>query len=63
MKEVHSIPRKKKKKFKPKKEVGPFIVYSRSALHVVETMMQGMGFEQGEIFQYNPLRVINNRRV
>jgi len=61
--EVHFIPRKKKTNFKPKKEVGNFILYNRSSSQVVEIVLQGMGFEQGEIWQYDPLGVMNNRRV
>jgi len=30
---------------------------------VVETVPQGLGFEHGEIWQYDPLGVINNRRM
>jgi hypothetical protein len=29
----------------------------------VETMLQGLRFEQGEIWQYDPLGVINNIRM
>jgi hypothetical protein len=61
--EVHFIPRRKKTNFKPKREIGPFIVHSRSTLQVLETMLQELGLEQGTTWQYDPLGVINNKRL
>jgi hypothetical protein len=61
--EIHFIPRRKKTNFKPKREVGPFIVHSRSTLQVLETMLQELGLEQRKSWKYDPLWVINNKRM
>ena len=46
--DIHFIPRRKMTNFKPKREVPPFIVVNRSTLQVVESMLWGLGLEQGE---------------
>jgi hypothetical protein len=62
--EVHFITRRKKTKFKPKREVVPFIVHCRLALQVLETMLQDLGLEQGgTTWKYDPLGFINNKRM
>jgi hypothetical protein len=57
------FPKIKKTNFKPKREIGPFIVHTRSSLQVVETMLQELGFEQGTTWKYDPLGVISNKRL
>ena len=61
--DIHFIPRRKRTNFKPKREVGPFIVVNRLALQFVEAMLQGLGLELGESWQYDPLGVINAKRL
>jgi hypothetical protein len=61
--DIHFIPRRKRTNFKPKREVGPFIVVNRSTLQVVEAMLQGLGLKQGEAWKYDPLGVINAKRL
>jgi hypothetical protein len=51
----------KKVNFKLKKEVGPFIVNTRSTLEVVDKMLQEMGFQQGESWMYDPHFIITNK--
>jgi hypothetical protein len=59
--EFHFIPKRKKTIFKPKKEIGLFIVHTKSALQVVETMLQELGFEKGTTWKYDPLGVISKK--
>jgi hypothetical protein len=46
--DIHFVSRKYKANFKLKKEVGPFIVNTRSTLQVTTKILSAMGFQQGE---------------
>jgi hypothetical protein len=46
-----------------KKEVGPFIVNTRAALQDAKKLLQDMGFQQGEIWIYDPHSIISTRRI
>jgi hypothetical protein len=60
---IHFVSRKYKASFKLKKEVGPFIVNTRSTLQVAEKLLQDMGFQQGEIWMYDPHAIISSKRI
>jgi hypothetical protein len=60
---IHFIPRKKRTNFKIKREVGPFIVYNRTTLQVVETKLQELNLERGEAWKYDPFGIIKEKRL
>jgi hypothetical protein len=43
--------------------VGPFIVNNRATLQDVEKLLQEMGFQQGEMWIYDPHSIISTRRI
>jgi hypothetical protein len=60
---VHFVSRKYKSSFKLKKEVGPFVVNTRTTLQVTENLLQDMGFQQGKIWIYDPHSIISTKRT
>jgi hypothetical protein len=55
---IHFVSRKYKASFKLKKEVGPFIVNTRSTLQETTNILSNMGFQQGEAWMYDPHAII-----
>jgi hypothetical protein len=60
---IHFSSKKQKVTFKLKKEVGPFIVNTRATFQVAEKLLQEMGFQQGEVWTYDPHLIITNKRT
>jgi hypothetical protein len=60
---THFSSRKYKSSFKSKKEVSPFIVNTREALQVAKKLLQNMGFQQGEIWIYDPCAIISSKSI
>jgi hypothetical protein len=61
--DIHFVSRKYKANFKLKKEVGPFIVNTRSTLQVTTKILSVMGFQQGEVWMYDPHSVISSKII
>jgi hypothetical protein len=52
--EIHFVKNKYKVTFKLNKEVGPFIVNTRSTLQVTTKMLSTPGLQHGEPWNYDP---------
>jgi hypothetical protein len=61
--EIHFVSNKYKASFKLKKEVGPFIVNTRSTLQVTTKFLSTLGFQQGEPWNYDPHGIISSKRI
>jgi hypothetical protein len=61
--DVHFVSRKYRASFKLKKEVGTFVVNSRSTLQVATKVLLDMGFQQGETWIYDPHALISSKMI
>jgi hypothetical protein len=61
--EIHFVPNKYKVTFKLKKEVGPFIVNTRSTLQVTTKILSALGLQQGEPWNYDPHGIISSKII
>jgi hypothetical protein len=60
---IYFVPSKHKVNFKLKKEVGPFIGNTRSALQVTTKMLLAPGLQQGEPWNFDPLGIISSKII
>ena len=60
--QLHFTPVKKGFILKLPTTIGPFIVNSRHALPIVETLLKGMDLRQGKAWPYDPKGIISNKR-
>jgi hypothetical protein len=61
--EIHFVPNKYEVTFKLKKEVGPFIVNTRSTLQVTANMLSTLGLQQGEPWNSDPRGIISSKII
>ena len=61
--EIHFVPNKYKVNCKLKKEVGPFIVNTRSTLQVTTKMLSALGLQMGEPWNYDPHDIISSKKI
>jgi hypothetical protein len=61
--EIHFVPNRYKVTFKLNKEVGPFIVNTRSTLQVTSKMLSTQGLQQGEPWNYDLHGIISAKII
>jgi hypothetical protein len=58
----HFLNHKKVSNLKFSFNVGPFIVKTKSSLHIVERLLKVMGFREAEKIRYDPHQIISHRK-